>query len=57
MVKDLKNKTITSEAQGRNREVTSESSVDQTDELMNKNVIGGADSGRASQGSLRVRSQ
>ena len=50
-MKDLNNKIITREAQGRNREVSSESSVDQTDELMNKNVIGGAESGRVGQGS------
>jgi len=43
--------TITSEAQLQNREVLWESSVDQTDEPMNTNVIGGADGGRAGQGS------
>lgn len=42
---------ITREAQVHNREVMCERSVDQTDELMDKNVIGGADSGRAGQGS------
>ncbi|HBR95527.1 MAG TPA: hypothetical protein DEA90_15300, partial [Opitutae bacterium] len=33
-MKDLNNKSITREAQVRNREVTCGSSVDQTDELM-----------------------
>ena len=41
-MRDLNNNIITREAQVRNREVACESSVDQTDELMNKNVIGGA---------------
>ena len=50
-MKDLNNKSITREAQVRNREVTCGSSVDQTDEPMNKNGIGGADSGRAGPGS------
>ena len=49
-MKDL-NKIITREAQGRNREVGSEGSVYQIDEPMNKNVIGGAEGGRAGQGS------
>ena len=50
-MRDLNNKPITREAQGRSREAVSESSVYQTDELMDKNVIGGADGGRAGQGS------
>ena len=50
-MRDLNNKSITREAQGRSREAWSERSVDQTDEPMNKNVIGGADGGRAGQGS------
>ena len=51
IVKDLNTKSITREAQAHNREVMCESSVYQTDELMNKNVIEGADSGRAGPGS------
>ena len=50
-MRDLNNNIITREAQVRNREVACESSVDQTDELMNKNVIGGAENGRVGQGS------
>ena len=50
-MKDLNNKSITREAQVRSREAGCESSVDQTDELMYKNAIGGADSGRAGPGS------
>ena len=50
-MRDLNNNPITREAQGRSREAVSESSVDQTDEPMNKNVIGGADGGRAGPGS------
>jgi RNA-directed DNA polymerase len=50
-VKDLNKPSITREAQVRSREAGCESSVDQTDELMYKNVIEGADSGRAGQGS------
>ena len=42
---------ITREAQERSREAGFESSVDQTDELMNKNAIGGAEGGRAGPGS------
>ena len=45
-----KDKIITREAQGRNREVGSEGSVNQTGEPMNKNNIGGVTSGRAGQG-------
>ena len=45
-----KDKIITREAQGRNREVGSEGSVNQTGEPMNKNIIGGVTSGRAGQG-------
>ena len=50
-MKDLNNNPITREAQLQNREVLWGSSVDQTDEPMNKNVIGGANGGRAGQGS------
>ena len=50
-MRDLNNKLITREAQGRSREAWSERSVYQTDELMDKNVIGGAEGGRAGQGS------
>ena len=50
-MKDLNNIIITREAQGRNREVASEGSVEQIDEPMDKNVIGGAEGGRAGQGS------
>ena len=50
-MRDLNNKLITREAQGRSREAWSERSVNQTDEPMNKNVIGGTDGGRAGQGS------
>ena len=50
IVKDLNNKSITREAQVRNREATCGRSVDQTNELMNKNVIGGANGGRVSPG-------
>ena len=50
-MRDLNNKLITREAQGRSREAWSERSVYQTDELMDKNVIGGAESGRVGQGS------
>ena len=50
-MRDLNNKLITREAQGRSREAWSERSVYQTDELMNKNVIGDAESGRVGQGS------
>ena len=66
IVKDLNNKSITREAQAQNREVPCESSVDlprreattpqpaqrriTTDELMYKNVMGGANGGRVSPG-------
>ena len=50
-MRDLNNKLITREAQGRSREAWSERSVYQTDELMDKNVIGGAENGRVGQGS------
>ena len=50
-MRDLNNKSINREAQGRSREAWSERSVYQTDEPMNKNVIGGADGGRAGPGS------
>ena len=50
-MRDLNNNSITREAQLQNREVLWESSVDQTDEPMNKNVIGGVDGGRAAPGS------
>ena len=50
-MRDLNNKLITREAQGRSREAWSERSVYQTDELMNKNVIGGAENGRVGPGS------
>ena len=50
-MRDLNNIIITGEAQVRSREALCESSVYQTDELMDRNVIGGADSGRAGQGS------
>jgi len=42
--------TITRETQGRSREAGSEGSVNQTDKPMNKNIIGGSDSGRVGQG-------
>jgi len=50
-MRDLNNNSITREAQGRSREAWSERSVYQTDEPINKNVIGGADGGRAGPGS------
>ena len=50
-MKDLNNKSITREAQVRSREASCGSSVDQTDELMYKNVIGGTECGRAGPGS------
>ena len=50
-MRDLNNNSITREAQLQNREVLWGSSVDQTDEPMNKNVIGGTDGGRAGPGS------
>ena len=50
-MRDLNNIIITREAQVRSREALCESSVYQTDEPMYKNVIGGADGGRAGPGS------
>ena len=72
-MRDLNNKSITREAQVRNREVAYASSVDlpknvmttpqrakrdiTTDEPMNKNVIAGADGGRACPGSRSLSGQ
>ncbi len=50
-MRDPNNNSITREARLQNREVLLGSRVYQSDKQMNKNVIGGADGGRASQGS------